>query len=202
MLIEYVKQQFEEIEELNRASEARKFYAAVAKMRKVFQPRERCMDKQGTVLNEDKDILNIWAEHLEELLNKNLGLGGERLENTMILTGPDRGNVESPTKLEVSEVIKKLKCNKAPGEDEIVAEMIKYGGRSLEAVIHKLIVRIWEEETMPECWKMSLICPIFKKGDKMACENYRGIALLNVAYKVLSGVVNERLKKYSREYLR
>jgi hypothetical protein len=65
----------------------------------------------------------------------------------------------------VSEVIKKLKCNKAPGEDEIVAEMIKYGGCSLEAVIHKIIVRIWEEEIMPECWKLSLICPIFKKGD-------------------------------------
>jgi sorting nexin-29 len=48
---------------------------------------------------------------------------------------------------------------------------------------------------------MSLICPIFKKGDKMACENYRGIALLNVAYKVLSGVVNERLKKYSEDIL-
>jgi hypothetical protein len=180
-----IKQQFEEIEELNRASEARKFYAALAKMRKVFQPRERrCKDKQGTVLNEDKDILNRWAEHFEELLNKNLGLGGERPENTMILTGPARENVESPTKLEMSEVIKKLKCNKAPGEDEIVAEIIKYGGRSLEAVIHKLLVRIWEKETMPECWKMSLICPLFKKGDKMACENYRGLMLLIRFYQV------------------
>jgi hypothetical protein len=35
----------------------------------------------------------------------------------------------------------------------------------------------------------------------MTCENYRGIALLNVAYKVLSGVVNERLKKYSEDIL-
>jgi hypothetical protein len=85
-----IKQQFEEIEELNRACEARKFYAAMAKMRKVFQPRERrCKDKQGTVLNEDKDILNRRAKHFEKLLNKNLGLGGERPENNMTLTGPD-----------------------------------------------------------------------------------------------------------------
>jgi hypothetical protein len=38
---EMIKKQFEEIEELNRASEARKLYAAMDKMRKAFQPRER-----------------------------------------------------------------------------------------------------------------------------------------------------------------
>jgi len=54
---------------------------------------------------------------------------------------------------------------------------------------------------MPDEWKIGLIVPLFKKGDKMKCENYRGIMLLNVTYKILSSVMLERLKEYSEEIL-
>jgi len=52
---------------------------------------------------------------------------------------------------------------------------------------------------MPDDWKIGLIVPLFKKGDKMKCENYRGIILLNVTYTILSSVILERLKEYSEE---
>ena len=35
----------------------------------------------------------------------------------------------------------------------------------------------------------------------MKCENYRGITLLNVPYKILSSIILERLKLYSEEIL-
>jgi len=54
---------------------------------------------------------------------------------------------------------------------------------------------------MPDDWKVGLIVPLFKKGDKMKYENYRGITLLNVAYKIQSSIVLERLKEYSEEIL-
>ena len=54
---------------------------------------------------------------------------------------------------------------------------------------------------MPDNWKIGLSVPLFRKGDKMKCENYGGIMLLNVTYKILSSVILERLKVYSEEIL-
>jgi hypothetical protein len=48
---------------------------------------------------------------------------------------------------------------------------------------------------------MGIIQPIYKKGDKLECSNYRAITLLNVTYEVLSGILYNRLTKYTEEIL-
>ncbi|CAH1366285.1 unnamed protein product, partial [Tenebrio molitor] len=57
--------------------------------------------------------------------------------------------------------------------------MLKVGGQNLEENIVKLINKAWDEETIPQRWKETLICPLHKKGDRSKCENYRGIALMD-----------------------
>ena len=74
--------------------------------------------------------------------------------------------------------IEKLKKHKSPGIDQILAELIKAGGRTIRCVIHELIISIWNREELPEEWKGSIKVPIHKKGDKTDCNNCRGISLL------------------------
>ena len=54
---------------------------------------------------------------------------------------------------------------------------------------------------MPEEWKELIIVPIYKKGDKTDCSNYRGISLLQTTYKILSNILLSRLTSYAEEII-
>jgi len=64
-----------------------------------------------------------------------------------------------------------------------------------------LIKKIWNTNRIREDWKTVIICPIFKKGDPMDTCNYKGIALLDSCYKVLSLALLGRLEVYSRDII-
>jgi len=83
---------------------------------------------------------------------------------------------------EVDIPVGKLKGCKVPGIDQILAEQIEAGGNTLHSEIHKCINSIWYKKELPQQWKESIIVPIYKKGDKTDCSNYRGISLLSTTY--------------------
>ena len=87
-------------------------------------------------------------------------------------------------KCKVELLIDKLKSHKSPGIDQIPAELIKAGSRTICLEIHKLVTSIWKKEKLPEEWKDSIIIPIHKKGDKTDCNNFRGISLLPTTYNI------------------
>jgi hypothetical protein len=64
--------------------------------------------------------------------------------------------------------------HKAPGKDGIPAELLKRG-ESLMQTLHQLICKIWNEEEMPCDYRNSIICPIYKKRDKLMCDNKRNL---------------------------
>jgi len=81
--------------------------------------------------------------------------------------------VPEPSACEVETTIEKLKRHKSSGIDQIQTRLIKAGGRAIRSEIHKLHNLIWNKEELPEEWKESIIVPIYKKGDKTDCSNYR-----------------------------
>jgi hypothetical protein len=68
--------------------------------------------------------------------------------------------VPEPSDSQVEMAIEKLKRHKSPGIDQIPAELIKAGGRTIRSEIHKFINSIWNKEEFPEQWKESSIVPI------------------------------------------
>jgi len=194
---QYLKRKIEEIEENCQSGNVRGMYMGINNFRKGFQARtEMVKDENDNLITDSTGVLNTWKNYFDQLLNVEFESDRE-IENFEFHTADPM--IDEPTISEVKSAIKKLKNYKAPGIDLIPAELMKWGGGRLTEEIQKLITLIWNKETLPEQWKDSIIIPIFKKGDKMSCNNYRGISLLPTCYKILSNILVARLVPYVEE---
>ncbi|XP_068227059.1 uncharacterized protein [Palaemon carinicauda] len=85
---------------------------------------------------------------------------------------------------EVEAIIKKLKRWKAPGYDEIIAEMIFAENKVTPRLDTRLFCRIWREEAKSDGWELAVLVKKKKKRDLTDCNNYRGIMLMSVLMKI------------------
>lgn len=189
-----------DVEEAHSMNESRKFFKAIQHTKKAFYARVSvCKGKDGSLVCSKDGVLERWKEHFDELLNAGTD---ESISAHRRPYERDDGRVFEPPSLdEVATAISGLKNNKAPGLDNLPAEMFRTGCEELVCKLHQLIVRVWMEERLPDEWMIGVICPIHKKGCKMTCSNYRGISLLPTAYKVLSKILSSRLEPFAEAFL-
>jgi hypothetical protein len=189
-----IEQQIKEIEDNYMKKQIREFYQGIKieRRRNVSTKQIFCKNKEGQLVGGTDESLKRWVEYFGEVY----GIGEEETlqteEEESLTTGEGE---EPPRKEKIKEIIKRFKNNKAPGENGITAEMLKVGGQNLEENIVKLINKAWDEETIPQRWKETLICPLHKKGDRSKCENYRGIALMDTIYKIMAVSIKSRVNE-------
>lgn len=143
-------------------------------------------DKNGNILKEVPAIADRWKEHFEELLNP----------ATADPPIPEL-HFRAETKLAVEEVwqaVNRLKSGKAAGVDEIRPEMLKALGGEGIAWLTRVFQVAWDCGTVPDEWQTAVIVPIFKKGSRADCNNYRGISLLSLPGKVYAKVLESRIR--------
>jgi hypothetical protein len=139
-------------------------------------------------------ILNRWKEYFCTLLNTETEELPDSQKKQPKHSDDQLGiGILAPSLNKVCSIINKLKNAKVGGTDNIVPKLIKYGGKVLKQRIYGLITMIWEEEQLPSQWNEGIICPVYKKGNRLDCKNYRPIILLNVAYKIFAIILNQRL---------
>ncbi|VDO73041.1 unnamed protein product [Schistosoma margrebowiei] len=107
---------------------------------------------------------------------------------------------DPPNEEEVRKELQLLRRSKSPGPDDLPPALFKDGGDFLTKELTNLFTKVWELESVPTSWNESIVVPIFKKGSRRSCNNYRGISLLPIASKLLASVILRRLFK-TRERL-
>ena len=93
-----------------------------------------------------------------------------------------------------------MKNSKAPGEDEILVEIIRAGGEIALRKIKELFDAVLRTQTAPKQWKNATITLILKKGDKKDHVNYRPISLLSHIYELLMKVLKNGLSSSLGEH--
>ena len=63
-------------------------------------------------------------------------------------------------------------------------------------MLHSICQQIWKTHQWPQDWKRSGFIPIPKKGNAKECSNYRTIALISQASKVMLKILQAGLQQY------
>ena len=91
-------------------------------------------------------------------------------------------------------VINEMKSNKAPGKYGIPIEFYKIFWKQLGSSLVGMYNDSFEKNEMPVSMRKSVTTLIHKKYDKSDTYNYRPISLTNTDYRILAGVLSNRLQ--------
>lgn len=91
--------------------------------------------------------------------------------------------------LDIHQIIKTLKNTNSSGYDGIMTKIIKDVGEIICEPLSYCVNLCIEEGVFPDKLKISVIKPIFKKGDKTNMNNYRPIALIPIFAKIFESVI-------------
>lgn len=84
---------------------------------------------------------------------------------------PEQGPITSFE--DIKAAMRKLRMNKTLGSDGIQAELIKGSGDSFVEHVGQLFQEIWTTLQITKEWILSVITPIYKKGDVSSSTYFR-----------------------------
>ena len=90
---------------------------------------------------------------------------------------------------------------RASGGDGIPAELFQILKDDAVNVLHSICQQIWNTQQWPQDWKRSVSIPIPKKGNAKECSNYRTIAPISHASKVMLKALQARFQWYMNREL-
>ena len=140
-------------------------------------------------LTELEGIKKRWQEYTTELQKKDLH---DADNHHGVITHPEPNILEC----EVKWVLGSITTNKASGGDGIPVELFQILNDDAVKVLHLLSQQIWKTQQWPQDWKRSVFIPIPKKGNAKECSNYRTIALISHASKIMLKILQARLQQY------
>ena len=154
----------------------------------------------GQSVTDTSGILNTFRSFFGSLAQSDLPLSSEQCAALSEMEASSFGNNEQilDTDIcveEIEKTLKNLKLGKSGGLDGLSPEHIVYGGEVLKIWLKKIFNRLLTLEELPDCLKVGLVVPIYKRQgkDPLLVSSYRGITLSSVLSKVLEIILLQRL---------
>ena len=97
---------------------------------------------------------------------------------------------------EIKWALGSITMNKTSGDDGIPAELFQILKDDAVKVLYSICQQTWKTQLWPQDWKRSVFIPIPKKGNAKECSNYRTVALISHAGKVMLKILQAKLQPY------
>ena len=97
---------------------------------------------------------------------------------------------------EVKWALGRITTNKASGGDGTPVELFQILKHDAVKVLHSICQQVWKTQQWPQDWKRSVFTSIPREGNAKECSNYRTIALISHASKVMLKILQARLQQY------
>ena len=125
--MEYLKVKIDELEINSRIKYIIDLYRGIIDFKNGYQPRTNIVrDEKGDLVTDSHSILARWKGYFSQLFNVH-GVSDVRQREIRTV----QPVVPEPSVFEVKVAIEKLKGHKSPGIDQIPAELIKAGCRTI-----------------------------------------------------------------------
>ena len=138
-------------------------------------------------LIEAEDIKK-WQEYTEKLYKKTWLNDPDNHDGVITHLEPDI--LESKVKWALGSIT----TNKARGGDGISADLFQIVKDDAFKVLHSIYHEIWKTQQWLQGWERSVFIPIPKKSNAKECSNYRTVALISHASKVMLKILQVRLE--------
>lgn len=157
-------------------------------------------DEDGNLLNSHEDIEAMLIQHFRGIAQETISDRKHFIRDLTrhipkLVSREDNFNLNRPvTKEEVSEVLNNMQNGKAPGPDGFNVDFFKSGWNIVKQDIMNVVEDSRMNRTILKVLNTSFISLIPKQDNAQTPDMYRPIALCNVVYKIISKVVEKRLK--------
>ena len=100
---------------------------------------------------------------------------------------------------EINQLISELNEKTAVRKNDIEIKYYKIAKSVISPIISKMINKCISQGSFPNCLKIAQVIPVYKKGSKTNCSNYRPISLLSPLSKIFEKIISSRLYNYIKK---
>ena len=157
-------------------------------------PQPMMRKRDGTRATTSEENASVFAEHFEKLYGHEASY-----DPSVIDLLPQRGVVPDlehpPSDEEIRHAVKRLN-DTAPGKSGVAAPLFKALITTAAGfdLVCSMALSFWETGKVPDDWETGLLAILPKKGDLSDAGNYRGIMMLEVAYKIIANLIHARIE--------
>lgn len=146
------------------------------------------------VINSPEQIAESFNEYFINLIQSQNDIN---YNNTLTYNRTSNSIFMIPTiPADIIKIIHSLKNTNSTGYDDITTKVIKATSTIIAPILSHIINSCIEKGVFPEILKISVIKPMFKKGDRQDPSNYRPIALIPVFSKIFEKILHTSIYSF------